>query len=200
MSIKHNLPCVIVPAASHMKSPSSSSQQPTLQHQQKPSSTPPFRPMREQQDQYDPQNNWQVSRKRTYELPNQSSHADKVRKLSNINDLITNEERKDTKKCLVVQKSRENEFNPENPRFVTNLRYALKTEFNSFRIADKVKIQNNATGEEFVAKAVNYPSYQTSHSMTTSTYGELRIGVMNKEPIWLEIISWMYMQTFPTPQ
>ena len=49
----------------------------------------------------------------------------------------------------MVQKSRENDFNPENPRFVTNLRYALKTEFNSFRIAYKVKIQNTATGEEF---------------------------------------------------
>ena len=153
MSIKHNLSSVIVPAAS----PSSSSQQPTLQHQQKPSSTPPFRPMREQQDQYDPQNNWQVSRKRPYEFPNQSSHADKVRKLSNINDLMTDEERKDTKKCLVVQKSRENEFNPENPRFVTNLKYSLKTKFNNFKIADKVKIQNTATGEELFAKSRELP-------------------------------------------
>ena len=38
---------------------------------------------------YDPQNNLQVSRKRTNELPNQSSHADKIRKLSNMNDLMT---------------------------------------------------------------------------------------------------------------
>ena len=152
MSIKHNLSSVIVPAAS----PSSSCQQPTLQHQQKPSSTPPFRPMREQ-DQYDPQNNWQVSRKRPYEFPNQSSHADKVRKLSNINDLMTDEERKDTKKCLVVQKSRENEFNPENPRFVTNLKYSLNTKFISFKIADKVKIQNTATGKELFAKSRELP-------------------------------------------
>ena len=68
----------------------------------------------------------------------QTSQAIKIKKLSNINDLMNNEERKDTKKCLVVQKSMENEFNPENPRFVTNLRNALKTEFNSFRITDKV--------------------------------------------------------------
>ena len=61
--------------------------------------------MREQQDQFDPQNNWQVSRKRTYELPNQSSHADKIRKLSNINDLITNEERKDTKNAWWFRKA-----------------------------------------------------------------------------------------------
>ena len=62
-----------------------------------------------------------------------------------------------TKKYLVVQKSRENELNPENPRFVTNLSYKLKTEFNSFRIADKVKIKNTATGEEFLAESSELP-------------------------------------------
>ena len=36
---------------------------------------------------YGPQDNWQVSRKRTYELANQSNHADKIRKLSIIVDL-----------------------------------------------------------------------------------------------------------------
>ena len=55
--------------------------------------------------------------------------------------------KKTQKKCMVVQKSRENEINPENPIFVIKLRNALKTEFKSFRIADKVKIQNTATGE-----------------------------------------------------
>ena len=87
----------------------------------------------------------------------QTSQAMLIRKLSNINDLMTDEERKDTKKCLVVQKSRENEFNPENPRFVTNLKYSLKTKFNSFKIADKVKIQNTATGEELFAKSRELP-------------------------------------------
>ena len=70
---------------------------------------------------------------------------------------MTDEERKDTKKCLVVQKSRENEFSPEKPRFVTNMRYALKTEFNSFRIAGEVKIQNTAADEEFFAKSSELP-------------------------------------------
>ena len=162
MSTKHTIPSVVIPAASHIQSPFSSNQYSTLQHrnlvkQQKPTSTLPFPPMREEKDQYDPQNNWQVSRKRTYELPKQSSHADKIRKLSNKNDLMTDEERKDTQKCLVVQKSRENKFNPENPRIVTNLKYALKTEFNSFRNADKIKFQNTATGEEFFAKSCELP-------------------------------------------
>ena len=87
MSTKNTIPIVIIPAASHMQPPSSSSQQPTLQHrnlieQQKPTSTPPFPPMREQQDIYDPSNNWQVNRKRSYSFqnPQQSSHAEKIKK------------------------------------------------------------------------------------------------------------------------
>ena len=153
MSIKHNLSSVIVPAAS----PSSSSQQSTLQHQQKPSSTPPFRPMREQQDQYDPQNNWIVNRKRPAPGNQQSSHAEKIRKMANIDDLISDKERKDIPYCLKIQKIRENVVNPMNPRFVTNLRYTLKMQANKFRISDKVKVQNISTGEEFLAKTENLP-------------------------------------------
>ena len=108
--------------------------------------------------------------------------------------------RKEDQKCLVVQKSRENEFNPENPRFVTNLRYALKTEFNSFRTANKVKIQNTAKGEEFFAKSSELP-IKTDFSLHDNlTNGELGKGVMNKKPMWLVTISWMYIQKFPTPQ
>ena len=159
MTTRPTLASVVIP---NQHQQMTTQQEQTQTHSSQPPifSKPPFTTTiapRSTSSQYDPQNNWQVSRKRTYELPNQSSHADKIKKLSNINDLITNEERKDTKKCLVVQKSRENEFNPENPRFVTNLRYALKTEFNSFRVADKVKIQNTATGEEFFAKSRELP-------------------------------------------
>ena len=62
-------------------------------------SEPPFKPQSASNvlpdsQEYDPQNNLQVSRKRTYELPNQSNHADKIRKLSNMNDLKIDEERR----------------------------------------------------------------------------------------------------------
>ena len=41
-----------------------------------------------------------------------------------------------------------------NPKFVTNLRYALK---NKFRISDMVKVQNIPTGEKFLAKTQTLP-------------------------------------------
>ena len=44
-----------------------------------------------------------------------------------------------------------------NPRFVTNLRYALKSHANKFRISDNVKVQNMSTGEEFLAKTETLP-------------------------------------------
>ena len=164
MSSKHTIPSANIPAASHMQSPSSSNQQSTLQHhnlvkQQAPTSTPPFPPMREQQDQYDPSNNWQVNRKRSYPFqnPQQSSHAEKIRKMANIDDLINDKERKVIAYCLKIQKSRENAVNPMNPRFLTNLKYALKSHTNKFRISDKIKVQNISTGEEFLAKTENLP-------------------------------------------
>ena len=73
-------------------------------------SKPPIRPQSTSNvltdsQEYDPQNNWQVSHKRTYELPNQSSYADKIRKLSNINDLMTDEEKKTQKNGWWLRKA-----------------------------------------------------------------------------------------------
>ena len=107
--------------------------------------------------QYDPQNNWIVDRKRPAPGNQQSSHAEKIRKMANIDDLISDKERKDIPYCLKIQKIRENVVNPMNPRFVTNLRYTLKMQANKFRISDKVKVQNVSTGEEFLAKTENLP-------------------------------------------
>ena len=72
--------------------------------------------------------------------------------MANIDDLMSDKERRDIGYCLKIQKSRENAVNPMNPRFVTNLRYALKSHANKFRISDKAKIQKISTGEEFLAK------------------------------------------------
>ena len=88
--------------------------------------------------QYDPQNNWIVDRKRPAPANQQSSHAEKIRKMANIDDLISDKERKDIPYCLKIQKIRENVVNPMNPRFVTNLKYTLKMQANKFRISDKV--------------------------------------------------------------
>ena len=107
--------------------------------------------------QYDPQNNWIVDRKRPAPGNQQSSHAEKIRKMANIDDLISDKERKDIPYCLKIQKIRENVVNPMNPRFVTNLKYTLKMQANKFRISDKVKVQNISTGEEFLAKTENLP-------------------------------------------
>ena len=106
---------------------------------------------------YDPQNNWIVDRKRPAPGNQQSSHAEKIRKMANIDDLISDKERKDIPYCLKIQKIRENVVNPMNPRFVTNLKYTLKMQANKFRISDKVKVQNISTGEEFLAKTENLP-------------------------------------------
>ena len=107
--------------------------------------------------QYDPQNNWIVDRKRPAPGNQQSSHAEKIRKMANIDDLISDKERKDIPYCLKIQKIRENVVNPMNPRFVTNLKYTLKMQANRFRISDKVKVLNISTGEEFLAKTENLP-------------------------------------------
>ena len=107
--------------------------------------------------QYDPQNNWIVNRKRPAPGNQQSSHAEKIRKMANIDDLISDKERKDIPYCLKIQKIRENVVNPMSPRFVTNLKYTLKMQANKFRISDKVKVQNISTGEEFLAKTENLP-------------------------------------------
>ena len=107
--------------------------------------------------QYDPQNNWIVDRKRPAPGNQQSSHAEKIRKMANIDDLISDKERKDIPYCLKIQKIRENVVNPMKPRFVTNLKYTLKMQANKFRISDKVKVQNISTGEEFLAKTENLP-------------------------------------------
>ena len=44
--------------------------------------------------QYDPQNNWIVNRKRPAPGNHQSSHAEKIKKMSNIDDLLTERDRK----------------------------------------------------------------------------------------------------------
>ena len=77
--------------------------------------------------------------------------------MANIDDLIRDKERKDIAHCLKMQKSRENAMNPMNPRFATNLKYALKSHANKFRISDKVKVQKISTGEEFLTNTENLP-------------------------------------------
>ena len=77
--------------------------------------------------------------------------------MSNIDDLLTERDRKNIPHCLDIQKTREAEINTENPRFVTNLKYALKTEFNKFAVSERVKVSNITTGEDLFMKASELP-------------------------------------------
>ena len=107
--------------------------------------------------QYDPQNNWIVNRKRPAPGNHQTSHAEKIKKMSNIDNLLTERDRKNIPHCLDIQKRREAEINTENPRFVTNLKYALKTEYNKFAVSERVKVSNITTGEDLFMKASELP-------------------------------------------
>ena len=48
-------------------------------------------------------------------------------------------------------------MNTENPRFVTNLKYALKNEYNKFAVSERVKVSNTITGEDLFMKASELP-------------------------------------------
>ena len=158
MTTRPTLSSVVIP---NQHQQVTTQQEQTQTHSSQPPifSKPPFTTIAppSTSSQYDPQNNWIVDRKRPAPGNQQSSHADKIRKMANIDDLISDKERKDIPHCLKIQKIRENVVNPMNPRFVTNLRYTLKMQANKLRISDKVKVQNISTGEEFLAKTENLP-------------------------------------------
>ena len=107
--------------------------------------------------QYDPQNNWIVNRRRPTLGNHRTGHAEKVRKMSNIDHLLTEDDRNNIAHCLDIQKIREAKMNTENPRFVTNLKYALSTEYNKFVISERVKVGNITTGEDLFMKASVLP-------------------------------------------
>ena len=87
---------------------------------------------------YDPQNNWKISRKRQHENPEQlKPHMAKKISEGNIDDLTLPAEKQDTKHCLTVQKSREQNMNTVNSRFVTNHLYSLTPAFNKSKIGEK---------------------------------------------------------------
>ena len=77
--------------------------------------------------------------------------------MSNIDDLLTEDDINNIAHCLDIQKTREAKMNSENPRFVTNLKYALKTEYNKFAVSERVKVSNIITGEELFMKARELP-------------------------------------------
>ena len=107
--------------------------------------------------QNDPQNNWIVNCKTPAPGNHQTSHAEKIKKMSNIDDLLTEGDRKNIPHCLDIQKTRQAEINIENPRFVTNLKYALKSEYNKFALSERVKVSNITTGEDLFMKASELP-------------------------------------------
>ena len=123
--------------------------------------------MRQKQDLYDPSNNWQVNKKRTYSFqknpPKQSRR--KKRKSANMDDLMSHKEQHDITYCLKIQKSRENAVNPMNTRLMTNLKYALKNHAKKFRVSDRVKVQNISTGEQFLAKTGTLPIVHISYQV-----------------------------------
>ena len=102
-------------------------------------------------------NNWIVNRRRPALGNHRTGHAQKVKKMSNIDDLLTEDDRNNIPHCLYIQKTREAKMNTENPRFVTNLKYALKTEYNKFAVTERVKVSNTITGEDLSMKASELP-------------------------------------------
>ena len=63
-------------------------------------------------------------------------------RLSNIDDLLSEQDHINIKLCLETQKIREDQLITESPRFVNNLKYSLKPEFNSFKVEGKTTITN----------------------------------------------------------
>ena len=158
MTTRPTLASVVIP---NQHQQVTTQQEQTQTHSSQPPifSKPPFTTIAppSTSSQYDPQNNWIVNRKRPAPGNHQTNHAEKIKKLSNINDLLTEGDRKNIPHCLDIQKTREAKINTENPRFVTNLKYALKTEYNKFAVSERVKVSNITTGEDLFMKASELP-------------------------------------------
>ena len=77
--------------------------------------------------------------------------------MSNIDDLLTEDDRNNIPHCLDIQKTREARMNTENHRFVTNPKYGLKTEYNKFAVSERVKVSNTITGEDLFKKSSELP-------------------------------------------
>ena len=111
MTARPSLASVVIP---------SQYQQMTTQQEQTPIhssqtpifSKPPFKSQNTQQftipitlpstsSQYDPQNNWIVNRKRPALGNHRTGHAEKVKKMSNIDDLLREDDRNNNLHCLV---------------------------------------------------------------------------------------------------
>ena len=109
-------------------------------------SRPPFKPRNTESPttqnslEYNPQYNWQVSRKRSITTQQISSHKNKILKMNNIEDLVPDAIRKIPSECLKLQKPREENMNKENSRYVNTLLYFLKPNYNKFEVANKVNI------------------------------------------------------------
>ena len=126
-------------------------------------SNPPFAPIKPQLDtpstsnQYDPEVNWKINRKRCPSQTLKSNHAEKIRKLANIDELLSEEDRKIKHYCLTVQRSRELDLNPENRRFLNHPKYTLKANYNKFTTLERVKVRNDATNEDCFMKSDYLP-------------------------------------------
>ena len=106
---------------------------------------------------YDPEVNLKINRKRCPSQTLKNNHAEKIRKLANIDDLLSEEEWKSKYYCLSVQRSRDLDLNPENPRFLNYLKYTLKENYNKFTPLELVKVRNDATKEDCFIKLDELP-------------------------------------------
>ena len=86
---------------------------------------------------YDPISNWKIQ-----------NHSGKAIRLSNIDDLLSEQDRRNIKLCLETQRVTEEQINKENPRFVNSLKYSLKPEYNYFNVKGKTIIQNKTLHPE----------------------------------------------------
>ena len=147
-------------------------------------STPPFANIKPELDtpsisnQYETEVNWKIDRKRCPSQTLKNSHAEKIRKLANLDDLLSEEDRKNKHYCLSVQRSREVDLNPENPRFLNHLKYTLKAIYNKFTTLERVKVRNDATNEDCFMKSDELPLVKHfSLSSETNTW-----RIKNRDP------------------
>ena len=94
---------------------------------------------------YDPISNWSIQKQTTTTIPN---HSGKATRLSNIDDLLCEQDRQNFKFCLETQRVREEQINRENPRFANSLKYSLKPEYNNFNAKGKTIIHNKTRQKE----------------------------------------------------
>ena len=188
MTTRPTLASVIIPSQHQQVT---TQQEQTQTHSSQPPifSKPPFKPQNTQQvtttiaspstsSQYDPENNWQISRKRQFPIQQISNHKNKIIKMNNIEDLVPDAIRKIPSECLKLQKPREENMNKENPRYVNTLLYFLKPNYNKFEVASKINIIQSNGHQQILVNSEKLPVLKTFSLPTENNKWKIK----NRDP------------------